>query len=468
MSATGPRATGEPNAPAPAPDFLRGSAPWLWDAGLAVCVVGSQALAVACAAAGVPGPQPVDLDLAWGLAPEAGRALLERHGVFVPTTEGNVGRGTLAMKVGGARIEITSFRGGAPDAPAAERIAADLGERDMTIGAIAFELATGKVHDPHGGLRHWQQRRIVAVGDPAIRVREHAIRWLRYYRKAHQLDFALDGRIRKLSLDPKLLLDLPREAVALELRAILLQCASPGRCLLELHEDGLLETLSPELERQFDGRPAGPQRHHPEVSQALHLALALEWAVEHTGSLDERDQLAVRLAVLCHDLGKGYSREADLPAHHGHEQEGLCHVERLLDRWPGLADPRANMLARHVCVLHQLVRRFGEHRPGTLAGLYDAWFRPKDYPVDLFALAVAADSAGRLDLAGIGEAVRDRVAADLRWLREVCGRVDAGELRKASGDDLQAFRAALHEARARAIAAAQGTRVTSPADEPRP
>jgi len=457
----------EANATAPPVDFLQAAAPWLWEPRLAVCIVGSHALAIACARAGISGPAPVDLDLAWGLDCAAGQSLLEQHGVFVPTTDGNVGRGTLAMKVGGRRIEITTFRSGSPGAPAAERIASDLAARDMTIGAIAFELATGRVHDPQGGVQHWRERRIVAVGNPAERVQEHAIRWLRWYRKAHQLGFSLDARIRRLDLEPKLLLTAPPEAVALELRAILGKCASPGRCLLELHEDGLLEILSPELALQFDGRPAGPQRWHPEVSQALHLILALEWSVEHTRALDERDRLAVHLAVLCHDLGKGYSRALDLPRHHGHEQEGVPHVERLLDRWPGLADPRANLLARHVCALHQQVRGFHDLRAGTLATLYDTHFRPKDYPVELFALAVAADSAGRLGLAALGDPLAMRIAADLTWLREVCGAVDAGELRKACGDDLPAFRTALHEARARAIAVAWSARLTSPADGPR-
>jgi hypothetical protein len=126
----------EPHPSRPEPvAFLREHAPWLWDPALAVCIVGSQALALACQQAGLPGPQPVDLDLAWSLDHDAGKALLEQRSVFVPTTAGNVERGTLAMKLGGRRLEVTTFRSGSPTAPAAQRIASDLAERDMTIGA---------------------------------------------------------------------------------------------------------------------------------------------------------------------------------------------------------------------------------------------------------------------------------------------------------------------------------------------
>ncbi len=435
--------------------FLRATAPWLFAPDLGVCIVGSHALALACREAGEPGPAPVDLDLSWQLDVEAGTALLHDRDVLVPTTEGNRSRGTLALKLGGHRIEITTLRGGEPGQTTAARIAADLAERDMTIGALAFELATGRLHDPHAGLVDWRQRRIVPVGDAADRVREHPIRWLRYYRKAHELGFTLDRSIRGLGLPPGLLLQLPAEAVAIELRSLLSKCASPGRCLLELHEDGVLATLSPELARQFDGRPAGPQRWHPEVSQALHLVLALEWAATRTVGSDVRDRLAVLTAVLCHDLGKGWTREPELPSHPGHERAGVPHVERLLDRWPGLADPRARTLARDVCALHVEIRRFDELRPGTLADLYDGFFRPKDYPVDLFAMAVAADTAGRLGCAHLGADTERRVGDDLRWLRAVCAEVDAGALKQRFGDDLEAFRAALHQERARAIASAR-------------
>jgi tRNA nucleotidyltransferase (CCA-adding enzyme) len=377
--------------------------------------------------------------------------VLAERGVLLATTEGNLARGTLAMKLGGRRVEITTFRAGDTTMPLAERIAADLGERDMTIGALAFELASQRAHDPFDGLGHWHQRRIVPVGDAATRVCEHPVRWLRYYRKAHQLGFAIDHRIRGITLSPTLLQQLPPEVLGAELRGIVAGCESPGRCLLDLHEASLLEAIAPELALQFDGRPAGPQHWHPEVSQALHLILALEWATAHTKHLSDRDRLAVLVAVLCHDLGKGYTHAEHLPSHPGHERDGVPHVERLLDRLPGLADPRTRLLASHVCALHVEIRMFDELRPGTLAQLYETWFRARDYPVELFALAVAADSAGRLGSEGRGTEIRQRVTDDLHWLREVCGAVDAGSLRARFPDDVDAFRAALHQEHARAI-----------------
>lgn len=436
-------------------DLIRSEAPWLLAPELGVCIVGSQALAIACRAAGIDGPNPSDLDLSWALDHEAGAKLLTDHDVFVPTTAGNIERGTVAAKIGGHRIEITTFRAGDASASLQDRIAADLSERDMTIGAIAVEVATGTVHDPFDGLQHFQAARITPVGDPAQRVQEHGIRWLRYFRKAHEFGFLVDNSIRGLrrKLDPALLLALPKEAVALELRAILTKTRSPGRCLLDLHEVGLLATLSETLAHQFDGRPAGPQRWHPEVSQALHMILALEWAVANTTHLDERDRTAVLFAVLCHDLGKSDTQEPAFPHHRGHEGAGVPLIDAISSRWPGLMDQRTTTLAKHVSALHLEIRRYDELRSGTRARLYEDYFRGKDYPVELFAIAVAADSAGRLGFEHEGPIVRERVTNDLQSLRAACATVDAGALRQKFPDDLDAFRAALHEARANAIGA---------------
>lgn len=435
-------------------------APWLLHPDLGVCVVGSSALSEAVRRSSESPralPAAHDLDLAWSCDLATGEALLAEHGVNVPTTDLNRGRGTLAFRLDGARIEITSFRGADSEAPLRDRIHRDLAHRDMTIGAVAWWLAEDRIEDPHGGVADWEAGVLRAVGDPVDRVREHPIRWIRYFRKAHTLGLELDRAIRKLALPHSTFDETPAEAISAEFRHALTDMASPGRWLMELFEVGLLQHLAPELAPQFDGRPAGPIRHHPEVGQGLHLILALEWAVDRTRTLDPEDAYAVRFAVLCHDLGKGFTPAAKLPSHPGHESSGLPHIESLCDRMPGLANQRTRNLALRVCELHLLARGMDDLRPGTLARMYDEVFRGKGLRHDLFALAVAADSAGRLGRSTEGDSVAARVEADLDRLCAACESVDAGALRQ-EHPDTDAFRAALHEARAGAIRRARSAK----------
>lgn len=415
-------------------------------------MVGSAALAEACHRAGVDGPDAGDLDLAWSLDPAAGGARLEAAGVRLPTTTGNRARGTLAFRVAGRRIEITSFRGAG--ATPRERITQDLARRDMTIGAVAWWLAEDEVLDPFGGLDDWRARRIVPVGDPRERADEHPIRCVRWFRRAHELGFEIAGPIRKLPFDPAWAGTIPREALAAELRRALDKLASPGRLIVELHEVGVLAHLVPELVPQLDGRPAGPIRYHPELSQGLHLVLALEWAAARTSGLDAVARNAVMVAVLCHDLGKNRTPRARLPSHPGHERDGIPVLRSLLDSLPGLTDAAGRRLAEQVCRLHLEVRRLDELRAGTVATLYDRDLRAKDFPLALFALAVGADVGGRLGRDAEGDAAREKVERELAVVRAAAESVDATALREQHGQELDAFRAALHAARARAIARA--------------
>lgn len=428
---------------------IRTAAAWLLEPELGTCVVGTAALAEAARRADCAPPPTRDLDLAWALDVDAGSSLLDAHGVKAQVTANSLARGTLAFRLAGERVEVTTFRGDR-DGTTEHRIETDLARRESTIAAVAWWLREDRILDPFGGVNDWRMRHVEAVGEPMDRMREHPIRWLRWFRKAHSLSCSLSSRIRRLSFDPAWLRRIPAEAVAAELRSALLDLDSPGRLLLELHEAGGLATLAPELAPQFDGRPAGPVRHHPEVGQALHLILALEWAAARTRALDDEDRAAVLVAVLCHDLGKGLSPPETWPSHHGHEARGVPLARALLDRLPGLTDRRGRRLTEEVCRLHLTARRLRDMRPGSLARLYDDHFRSDDFPVELFALAIGADSGGRLDRAEDGETVHRQVVTDLRWLRATCASVNAASLRR-NCPDVARFRDALHEARASAL-----------------
>ena len=434
--------------------WLADRAPWLLEKELGVCVVGSQALRKACDRAGVEGPVSADLDLSWAPDVASGRALLESHGAYLKSTEANQRRGTLGMKVGRERIEITSFRqtpGTNAGAILEDRILADLAGRDMTLGALAHWLTEDRILDPFDGLAAWRDGKIIPVGDPSVRIHEHPIRWLRYYRRAHQWNFELDASIRQVDIDPELLKQAPSEAVGAELRAALLQCESPGKFLRDLYECGVLATIAPELAPQFDGRPAGPIAHHPEGSQSNHMILALEWIVARTKDLEERARLATIAAVLCHDLGKGLTPIEKLPSHHGHEQSGLEPLRFFLTRYPVLTDPVGRRLAEHVCELHLQIRNLPKLRSGTRAKLYQRFFRDKNFPTKCFALAIGADSGGRLDREAEGEEVATRVQAYIEWMQARAATVDAAALFEQFGEDKERFKSELHQAYARGL-----------------
>ena len=69
-----------------------------------------------------------------------------------------------------------------------------------------------------------------------------------------------------------------------------------------------------------------PEKWHPEIDTGVHQLLALREAVNLGGGV------AVRFAVLMHDLGKGATPADVLPSHHGHEDAGVALVEQLCAR----------------------------------------------------------------------------------------------------------------------------------------
>lgn len=80
------------------------------------------------------------------------------------------------------RKDGPSTDGRRPDYVEAGTILDDLARRDFTINAIAKDMDTGEIIDPHGGVRDIEDKVLRFVGDPLNRIEEDGLRVLRAIR----------------------------------------------------------------------------------------------------------------------------------------------------------------------------------------------------------------------------------------------------------------------------------------------
>ena len=161
----------------------------LHGAGYAAYAVGG------CVRDSLLGRTPQDWDLCTSARPEQVLALFG-EGQCIPT---GLQHGTVTIKYGGQLYETTTFRtegaytdGRHPDeVHFVPDVRQDLARRDFTINAMAYNDAEGLI-DPFGGQQNLQQGILRAVGDPATRFEEDALRILRLYRFAARFGFAID------------------------------------------------------------------------------------------------------------------------------------------------------------------------------------------------------------------------------------------------------------------------------------
>lgn len=161
----------------------------LHGAGYAAYAVGG------CVRDSLLGHTPQDWDLCTSARPEQVLALFG-EGQCIPT---GLQHGTVTIKYGGQLYETTTFRtegaytdGRHPDeVHFVPDVRQDLARRDFTINAMAYNDAEGLI-DPFGGQQDLQQGILRAVGDPATRFEEDALRILRLYRFAARFGFAID------------------------------------------------------------------------------------------------------------------------------------------------------------------------------------------------------------------------------------------------------------------------------------
>lgn len=267
----------------------------------------------------------------------------------------------------------------------------DLRRRDLTINAIARD-EQGALIDPYGG-RADIAARVLRHVSPAFR--EDPLRVLRAAR------FAARFKDLGFTIAPETL-DLMRAIVDDgELEALVpervwqetekgLATTRPEVYFETLRACGALARVFPEIEKLF-GVPQ-PERWHPEIDTGVHTLMALKLCA----SLSK--DVAIRFAVLVHDLGKGETPRLLWPKHHGHGERSIALIDRLSERLP--VPNRFRTLAARVARYHDHVHRAAELRPGTILEVLEGvdGLRMHGAALEEFLIACEADARGRAGL----------------------------------------------------------------------
>lgn len=169
----------------------------------------------------------------------------------------------------------------------------DLGRRDFTINAIAFD---GKnLSDPYAGQEDVKQKIVRAVGEAEKRFTEDALRLLRAVRIATELGFMIEpatfSAIQKLA---PTITKISSDRVRNELLKVMAS-EYPADGVMLLRNSGLLKEILPDLEKCFGVPQQSPKRHHI-YDVGTHLVKSLA----HCPSKNP----VVRFATLLHDIGK--------------------------------------------------------------------------------------------------------------------------------------------------------------------
>jgi len=284
------------------------------------------------------GEKPKDWDITTNAKPE------EIQKIFPDSFYEN-DFGTVGVKTGSDDetlkvVEVTPFRLEAkysdkrhPDKiEFAQSLADDIGRRDFTINALAMALGKSdfprksdfQIIDLVGGKEDLKNKIIRAVGEPAERFQEDALRLLRAVRFSAELDFTIEERTREaVKKNAGLLKFISKERIRDEfVKLIMSEGAAEG--IEFLRESGLLKEFLPEL---LEGVGVGQNLHHV-FTVWEHNLKALEYTVKKGYSFE------VKLASLLHDIAKPRAKrgEGKFSTFYGHDVLGAKMSAKILER----------------------------------------------------------------------------------------------------------------------------------------
>jgi len=203
--------------------------------------------------------------------------------------------------------------------------------RDFTINAMGYDIVKKTLLDPYGGLRDLEQKRLHIVDKKSFV--EDPLRVYRALQFAARFEFNLSKdtfALCKELVDGGALEELPKERIWEEFKKLLLKAKKPSIGLKLLRELGILKYF-PEL-KALIGVKQEPS-YHPEGDVWTHTLMVVD-EMAKLKSGDEKEDLILLLAALCHDFGKPLTTkviDGKIRAFN-HEEAGVEPTKRFLKR----------------------------------------------------------------------------------------------------------------------------------------
>jgi len=199
----------------------------------------------------------------------------------------------------------------------------DLGRRDFSINAMAFDIKTDTLIDPYDGMEMIQNKTIRHIYDGAFV--EDPLRMMRAMQFASRLKFKISAdTARSITKNKELINSVSGERILCEIEKILTKSEFPSIAFNAMKDTGLLEYVIPPLHKTIG--VSQPLKFH-NLDVYGHITHAIDSAMS--------TKLHVRMAALFHDVGKPvtYTNENGEVHFFGHENVGSTMASNILRKW---------------------------------------------------------------------------------------------------------------------------------------
>ena len=204
--------------------------------------------------------------------------------------------------------------------------------RDFTINALGYDVEKELFLDPFGAKEDMASKRLRHISSKTFV--EDPLRLYRAVQFVARFGYTLDKETFKLCnnmVKDGLLDELPKERVYTEFKKLLLKSSKPSIGFELMRALGVTQKYFPELHALI-GVPQSPI-WHPEGDVWVHTLMSVDKMVALKRG-DEKHDLKMMFAILCHDLGKATHTQVtpEKISAIGHERAGVEPTERFMYR----------------------------------------------------------------------------------------------------------------------------------------